>query len=90
MSRISVTHLARNLADIVNRVAYRGERFTLVRGNREVAELTPPTRGRPLSELAAVLEALPRLGPEEAERFATDLDEARRAIDSRPRDPWAS
>ncbi len=29
----SVTEVARNFADYVNRVVYRGERFVLVRGN---------------------------------------------------------
>ncbi len=77
---ISVTELARNLADFVNRVSYRGERFTVTRGGREVAELHPAPRGRSLGELAGVLAALPRLAPEDAEALGRDLDEARAAL----------
>ena len=77
MSRISVTDLARNLADFINRVSYRGERFVVVRGKRPVAELNPVPRGRKLADLPALLAALPRLTPEEAERLASELDEAR-------------
>ena len=91
MPRISVTHLARNLADIVNRVAYQGERFTVVRGNREVAELVPAPRGRPLSGLPTLLRGLPKLSPEEMSAFASDVDAARRAIGPPPAsDPWES
>ena len=90
MPRISVTQLARNLADIVNRVAYRGERFIVVRGSREVAEIGPAPRGRPLSELAAVLDGLPRLSAGEAEGFAVDIEEVRRAAGPIARDTWAS
>ncbi len=36
--------------------------------------------GLRLSELAALLETLPRLTPEEAEAFAADIDEARRQM----------
>ncbi|HSW31377.1 MAG TPA: type II toxin-antitoxin system Phd/YefM family antitoxin [Longimicrobiales bacterium] len=90
MSQISITHLARNLADLVNRVAYRGERFTVVRGNRPVAELIPAPRGRRLGELPAILADLPGLGPVEAEALGSDLDAARAESGRAERDPWAS
>jgi antitoxin (DNA-binding transcriptional repressor) of toxin-antitoxin stability system len=90
MARVTVTQLARNLADYMNRVAYQGERFTVVRGNREIAEIGPPPRGRPLSELESVLNGLPRLTESEIRSFAADLEEARRAMDSGPGDPWGS
>ena len=89
MTRISVTQLARNLADVVNRVAYRGERFLVVRGNRDVAEIGPPPKGRPLSELPGILAALPRLKPEEVDSFEADLRGARESIRGVPQDPWS-
>jgi antitoxin (DNA-binding transcriptional repressor) of toxin-antitoxin stability system len=90
MPTISVTQLARNLADTLNRVAYRGERFTVVKGSRPVAEIGPAPRGRPLSELRTVLAALPRLGAEDAERFGADVERARTESLPPPGDPWAS
>lgn len=90
MDPISITHLARNLADVVNRVAYRGERFTVVRGGRPVVELVPPAQGRRLGDLPAILAQLPSLGEEEAERMSADLDKARAGLGSAERDPWAS
>lgn len=91
MSRISVTDLARNLADFINRVSYRGESFLVVRGKRPVAELSPVPRGRKLAELPALLAALPRLGPEEAERLAAELEEARHEMGTpEGGDPWES
>ena len=66
MTRTSVTDVARNFADFVNRVAFRGERFTLVRGGRAVAELVPAPPSRRLGDLPAMLAGLPRLKPEDA------------------------
>ena len=41
MSDVTVTQVARNFAEYVNRVAYRRESFTLVRGKKPLAELRP-------------------------------------------------
>lgn len=90
VDRISITHLARNLADVVNRVAYRGERFTVVRGGRPVVELVPPAQGRRLGDLPTILSRTPPLGKEEAERMGADLEEARARLGSTEGDPWAS
>ncbi len=90
MTDVTITHLARNLADLVNRVAYRGERFTVVRGNRPVAELIPAPRGRRLGELGALLAELPGLGPAEAEALGADLDAARVELGGPGRDAWGS
>lgn len=89
MGEISITHLARNLADVVNRVLYRGERFTVIRGGRPVAEILPPPRGRRLGELPGILERIPRLGPDEAERLASELEGARDGLIP-PEGPWDS
>lgn len=85
----SVTEVARHFADYINRVAYRGERFVLVRGNKPVAELGPLPAGRRLAELPGLLGSLPGLS--EAEEFAADLASARTTLDAAEvRDPWAS
>lgn len=90
MSNVTITHLARNLADLVNRVAYRGERFTVVRGNRPVAELIPAPRGRRLGDLPGILERLPHLGAADADAMAAELDAARSALGKPEADAWGS
>ncbi|NLO28848.1 MAG: type II toxin-antitoxin system Phd/YefM family antitoxin [Actinobacteria bacterium] len=77
MTDITVTQLARNFAEYVNRVAYRRESFRLVRGNKPLAELRPLPMGTRLSELPGLLASLPRLSAAEAGEFALDLDAAR-------------
>ena len=89
MERITITHLARNLADVVNRVFYRGERFTVLRGDRPVMELVPTPRGRRLGDLGSILERIPRLTAEEATALEEDLEASRKAL-TPPEDSWAS
>lgn len=88
----TVTEVFRNFSDYINRVSYRGEQFVLTRGGRAVAELVPAaSAGRRLAELPDLLDALPRLGEEEAERFAEDLERARAdSGPTPPAGPWAS
>ncbi len=90
-ANLSVTELVRNFSEFINRVAYRGERFILLRGGRPVGELRPlPARGR-LEELPAILDALPRLDPVDAAAFESDLVSAREALDEKPlEDRWDS
>ena len=88
---VSVTELVRNFSDYLNRVTYRGEGFTLVRGRKAVAELRPVPAGVKVKDLPAVLKSLPHLTPEEAGAFKKDLDEARAELcKKRLRDPWES
>jgi antitoxin (DNA-binding transcriptional repressor) of toxin-antitoxin stability system len=87
----SVTDVARNFAEYINRVAFRGERFVLMRGRRPVAELRPVPSGMRLSELPDLLASLPHLGAEEASSLADDLASARTHLGSLPEsDPWES
>ncbi len=87
----SVTEVARNFADYINRVAFRGERFTLMRGNKPVAELRPVPSGRRLGELPELLASLPRLSPDDASAFEEDIEAARSELSEQPlSDPWAS
>ena len=87
----SVTEVARNFAEYINRVAFRGERFILMRGKKPVAELRPLAVGKRLRELPDLLASLPRLSEEEALAFSEDLARARAELSRVPvRDPWAS
>lgn len=90
-SHPTVTEVARNFADYINRVAFRGERFVLTRGGRPVAELAPVPMGKRLAELPAVLASLPHLGSVEAEALDADLARARESLQEvEVGDPWAS
>lgn len=75
--QLSVTQLARNFAEYLNRVAYRGESFILVRGGTPVAGLGPVPAGRTLGELSAMLDSIPHLAPEDVSSFAADLESGR-------------
>lgn len=89
--KLIVSEAVRNFADYINRVAYRGESFTLVRGNKPVAELSPVISGRRLAELPYLLDSLPPLDEGEARRFADDIREARSELSAASiRDPWES
>lgn len=88
---LSVTEMARHFAEYINRVAYRGECFVLVRGNKPVAELRPLPVGKRLAELPALLASLPHLAPDEATQLADDLRAARAELARvEVRDPWPS
>jgi antitoxin (DNA-binding transcriptional repressor) of toxin-antitoxin stability system len=88
---VTVTDVLRNFADYINRVAYRGERFVLLRGGKAVAELSPVPSGTRLGDLPALLASLPGLPEEEAEAYAEDLAQARARLNDMPsRDRWES
>ena len=90
-TKVSVSEAVRNFADYINRVAYRGESFTLFRGNKPVAELAPVVSGRRLGDLPYLLDSLPRLSDADAGSFAKDMKEARADLPGVPlRDPWGS
>lgn len=86
---LTVTEIARHFAEYINRVAYRGESFVLLRGNRPIAELRPLPAGKRLTELPALCASLPRLSPLEAIGFADDIAAARESIvNTKVHDPW--
>lgn len=87
----TVTEVARHFAEYINRVAYRGESFVLIRGNKPIAELRPLPTGKRLAELPALCASLPPLSPTEAAQFAEDLAAAREALArTEVHDPWRS
>jgi antitoxin (DNA-binding transcriptional repressor) of toxin-antitoxin stability system len=88
---LTVTEAIRNFSEILGRVRFKGERFILLRGGKPVAELGP-TDAAPLvrlEELPATLEGLPHLEPDDAARFAQDLESCAAATVPPPV-PWAS
>lgn len=88
---LSVTEMVRGFSDYVNRVAYRRERFILLKGRKPVAELRPLPAGCLLGELEDVLRSLPGLSAAEADDFAADIEAARaRQPQEGLRDPWQS
>ncbi len=89
--KTTVTDVARNFGEYVNRVAFGGESFVLTRGKKPVAELRPVPVGKRLGELPGMFDSLPRLSESEADMLAEDLNNARDELDGVPlRDPWAS
>lgn len=88
---LSVTEMVRGFSDYVNRVAYRGERFILLKGRKPVAELRPLPAGRLLGELEEILRTLPILSVDEAAVFAADLEDVRAELAQEGlQDPWQS
>lgn len=90
-TRLSVTEMVRGFSDYVNRVAYRRERFILLKGRKPVAELRPLASGWLLGELEEVLRSLPALNADETAEFEADIEDARAGLArEEPRDPWLS
>jgi prevent-host-death family protein len=73
--KVSATEAARNLSDLLNRVRYRGERFTVVRGGEEVAEIVPTQRGGVVT-LGDLKRSLASFPPPD-EDFLVDLERIR-------------
>ena len=88
---LTVTEVARHFAEYINRVAYRGECFVLVRGNKPIAELRPVPAGKRLADFPTLFATLPHLSPTEAAQLADDLTAAREALERvEVHDPWRS
>lgn len=75
MPDITATDAARNFASLLDRVEHGGERFTVVRRGRVVAQLEPAVRGRG----ADLKEVLRRHRPDPAWR--DDLDDVRSLLE---------
>lgn len=83
-TEITATQLARGLADVLNRVRYRGESFVIVRNGEPVARLEPAGTIKPTTweEFVRRVSDLVPVG----EGFADDLEEVQR---SQPRAEFA-
>jgi len=73
MTPISMIDVARHFAKYVDLVVTRGERFTLLREGKPVAELGPVLQVVRLEDLPALLASLPGLTPA-AQPFGDDWD----------------
>jgi antitoxin (DNA-binding transcriptional repressor) of toxin-antitoxin stability system len=80
MPDVTATDAARNFADLLDAIEHRGERFTIVRRGKAIAQLEPMNRGRG-SDVKALLDRH-RPDPD----WASDLAEVRDLleIDERP------
>ena len=83
----NVTDVTRHFSEYLNRAAYAGESFVIVRGGRALAELKPLPRSKRISELAAVFSSLPKLSETEKKGFKSDLVKIRKSAVGE-RNPW--
>ncbi len=88
---ISATEAVRRFSEILNSIKYRGNHYTIMRGGKPVASISPvetPIKERTLGELKGLLKKLPRLG-DEAKNFEIDLGEIIKLQPSMPeKDKW--
>jgi prevent-host-death family protein len=85
---ISATEAVRKFSEILNSVKYRGESFTIIRGGKPVASISPvegSSKRKPLRELRESVKSLPCLG-DEADRFRKDLKEIRKHQPTLPKE----
>jgi prevent-host-death family protein len=80
MISITVTDAARGFADLINRVRYRGESATLVKGGKPVARLVPVSKACTGAELAAAWPGIRHVGAVEATAMKKDVEAARRKL----------
>jgi len=76
-TEITATEAVRKFSELLNAVKYRHDSFTIVRGGKPLASITPldePVLGKSLKELAAIMKFVPRLASD-GESFAAELDE---------------
>lgn len=85
---ITLTEMHRSLADIMNQVDYRRKSFIIKRGNKEIAELRPVTKGIAGAELLEFWKNGPHLSPEDAEAFAEDYYAMKASERVEDYDPW--
>jgi prevent-host-death family protein len=88
MEQVNVTQAARQLSDLLNRVAYQGASFELTRGGRRIARLVPagPSKTVKVSELNDIFARIPKLG-EDVDTFERDIADAHSVLVP-DRDPW--
>jgi antitoxin (DNA-binding transcriptional repressor) of toxin-antitoxin stability system len=83
MSTITATELARNVREILDRVATKGETIAIERNRTTIACIVPPEVWMTATEALAGLR--PMLTPEQA---AAWQKESREGFDETVRDPW--
>ncbi len=83
MRVLTATEASRSFSDLLDAVE-RGERVTITRGNRPIAEIGPARR-RTGADLRAALADVP--APDE--RFSEDIAGALALLTNESADPWA-
>lgn len=83
--RISATHVAKKLREVLNEVELNGETFEVERHGKLVAEIRPPGKGPARSTWGNLLQVLEKFPPDPD--FARDIEDARRAL-LPPEDKW--
>jgi len=88
VEQVNATQAARNLSDLLNRVAYQGASFELTRGGQRIARLVPvgPPKRVKVAELNDIFARLPSLG-DGADAFERDIADAQAAMVPDV-DPW--
>jgi prevent-host-death family protein len=86
-TRITATELARNLSDILNRVRYRGESFSVVKNGELVAEIKPAPAAKPMTwgDFVQLWDSLPKPDPD----YWNDVEEAHRLMNQPLQEPPA-
>ncbi|NWF75714.1 MAG: type II toxin-antitoxin system Phd/YefM family antitoxin [Nitrospirae bacterium] len=86
MKTINATDAVRTFSELLNSIKYKGDRYTVLRGGKPVANIVPfesvPVR-RTLGELRSLIKNLPSLG-DDADRFANDIEKIIREQPSMP------
>jgi prevent-host-death family protein len=69
---LTESELARGLSDVLNRVRYQGEHFTIERNGEPIGAIVPvrETSSITLKDLANYMDTVPSAGPD----FADDLE----------------
>lgn len=81
--KISATEAVRKFSEILSQVHYKGDSYTVVRGGKSVASISPVTqslKAKNLGELKSLLASIPKLGAE-AMAFESDI---RTACETQP------
>lgn len=84
-SKITATEAARNFSDILNRVHYRGEEFTVERNGYPVCRIVP---ARPVRSTVADFVRFLKEGPKPDPDFYDDVMEILRNQPPMPESPW--
>jgi hypothetical protein len=87
-SKASVTEVSRNFSEYINRVAYGNDKYILVRGGKDLAELRPCGTVKVMSELAGILSSLPKLSDEDLGDFESDVKDLRKSIEMEKGSAW--
>lgn len=73
---VTATEAVRKFSEILNSIKYKGDHYTVVRGGKPVASISPAeghVKEMTLGDLMGLVKTLPPLG-EEADKFKKDIE----------------